>query len=117
MTNHASSPFIPFYGLFLVTLTVFTLLDALLTVVGLRVGLIELNPIVTQWGIQSWVLFRVLFLGCLIALFVSGYYLCREYSPAGLRILGVILFLLNAFIGAVVFSSVFSISTQILAPT
>ncbi|MCW4041014.1 MAG: DUF5658 family protein [Candidatus Bathyarchaeota archaeon] len=110
-----ASLFVPYYGLFLVTLTLFTFLDAFLTVVGLRVGLTELNPIVTQWGIQSWILFRILFVACLIAVFITGYYLCREYSPTGLRFLGVFLFLLNAFIGAVVFSSVISIYLQIHA--
>lgn len=117
MTSRISNLFTPHYGLFLVTLMLFTLLDALLTVVGLRVGLTELNPIVTQWGIHSWILFRILFVACLIAVFVTGYYLCREYSLMGLRILGVILFLLNAFIGAVVFSSIISIYLQMYAYT
>ena len=113
MARHIVSLFVPHYGLFLVTLALFTLLDALLTIVGLRVGLTELNPIVTQWGIRSWILFRILFVACLIAVFITGYYLCRAHSPTGLRILGTILFLLNAFIGAVVFSSVISIYLQL----
>ena len=113
MARRIASLFVPHYSLFLITLALFTLLDALLTIVGLRVGLTELNPIVTQWGLHSWILFRILFVACLIAVFITGYYLCREYSPTGLQILGAILFLLNAFIGAVVFSSVISIYLQL----
>lgn len=113
MVRRIASFFVPYYGVFLVTLAMFTMLDALLTIVGLRVGLTELNPLVTQWGVYSWILFRILFVACLIAVFITGYYLCRAYSLTGLRILGVALFLLNAFIGAVVFSSVISIYLQI----
>ena len=113
MTRQASIPYTHHYGIFLVTLAVFTLLDALLTVVGLSVGARELNSVVTQWGVHSWILFRVLFLGCLIAVFITGFYLCQQYSPIGLRILVTVLFLLNAFIGAVVVSGIFTIYAQI----
>jgi len=90
MSRNTSAIYAPHYEVFLVTLTVFTLLDVLLTVVGLSVGCRELNPVVTQWGLPSWILFRILLLGCLISIFITGYYLCRQYTSKGLQILKII---------------------------
>jgi len=102
------------YLTLLVALAVFTLLDALTTVAGLAVGLVELNPVVTMWGIQFWVMFRILLLGCMVTVFFVGYRFCLKHFPKGLWILGTTLFILNAFIGAVVFSGFLAISLKLL---
>ena len=92
------------YLTLLVALAVFTLLDALITVVGLGVGLVELNPVVAMWGVQFWVIFRVLLLGCMLTVFFAGYRLCLKHFPKGLWMLRTALFMLNFYIGTVVFS-------------
>jgi predicted Co/Zn/Cd cation transporter (cation efflux family) len=103
------------YLTLLVALAVFTLLDALITVVGLGVGLVELNPVVTTWGIQSWVIFRVLLLGCMVSVFFTGYRLCSKRFPKGLLMLETTLFILDSFIGAVVFSGFLAIYLKLLS--
>ena len=61
------------YPVLLAAFAVFTLLDALTTVVGLGVGLIELNPVVWMLGIPFWVLFRTLLLGSMLTVFFFGH--------------------------------------------
>jgi len=102
------------YLTLLVALAVFTLLDALTTVVGLGVGLIELNPVVTMWGVQFWVIFRILLLGCMLSVFFVGYRLCLKHFQKGLWMLGTTLFMLDSYIGAVVFSGFLAIYLKLL---
>ncbi len=102
------------YLTLLVTLTVFTLLDALITVVGIGVGCVELNPVVEMWGIPFWVMFRILLLGGMLTVFFAGYRLCLKHSPRGLWMLRTTLFMINFFIATVVFLGLFAISSKFL---
>jgi len=103
------------YVTLLVVFAVFTLLDALTTAVGLGVGLVELNPVVTMWGVKFWVVFRIMLLGCMLTVFFVGYQLCLKHFPKGLRILKTTLFMLDSFIGAVVLSGFLAIYLKLLS--
>lgn len=81
----------------------FTLLDALITVVGMRIGCVELNPVVTMWGVELWATFRILLLGCMLTAFFVGYRLCLKHFQKGLGMLKGALLALNLYIGTVVF--------------
>lgn len=102
------------YPALLVVLAAFTLLDALITVVGIGVGCVELNPVVTMWGVQFWVMFRILLLGCMLTVFFAGYQLCLKHFPKGLRMLETTLFILDAYICTVVFSGFLAIYFNLL---
>jgi len=102
------------YLTLLVSLAVFTLLDALITVLGIGIGCVELNPVVTLWGVQFWVMFRVVLLGCMLTVFFVGYRFCLKHFPKGLWILGATLFMLDVYIGAVVFSGFLAIYLNLL---
>lgn len=90
-------------------LAVFTLLDVLTTTVGLQVGCVELNPVVTLWGVGFWAIFRILLLGGMLTVFIAIRRLCLKHFQKGLRIFEAVLFMVDAYIGAVVFSSFFAI--------
>jgi len=81
----------------------FTLLDAMVTVVGIRFGCAELNPVVTMWGVEFWVVFRMLLLGCMLTAFFAGYQLCLKHFQKGLGMLKATLLMLDFYIGTVVF--------------
>jgi len=102
------------YAMLLIVLAVFTLLDALTTVVGIRVGCVELNPIVILWGVPFWIVFRMLLLGCMLAVFFAGYRLCKKHLQKGLWIFQTTLFLLDLYIATVVFSGFFAIYSRLL---
>ena len=91
------------YLALLVALAVFTLLDALITAVGIGVGCVELNPVVTMWGVKFWMLFRILLLGCMVTVFYIGRGFCLKHFPKGSEILEKTLIALNFYIAAVVF--------------
>ena len=91
------------YLTLMVILAVLTLLDAFTTVVGLRVGCVELNPLVGLWGVELWVVFRMFLLGCMLTTFLVGYRFCSKFFPKGVWMLGATLFMLNVYIGTVVF--------------
>lgn len=97
------------YLTLLFALAVFTLLDVLATSVGLEVGCVELNPVVMIWGIEFWAMFRVLLLGGMLTVFFAIYRLCLNHFKKGLRILETLLFMLDVYIGAVVFSGFLAI--------
>lgn len=102
------------YLILLVAFAVFTLLDAVITVVGLSVGLVELNPVVAMWGVSSWVVFRILLLGCMLAVFFASHRICLRHFPKGLQMLKATLFILDSFIGAVVFSGSLAIYLRLM---
>ena len=102
------------YLTLLVALAVFTVLDVLTTAVGLKVGCVELNPVVTLWGVEFWALFRVLLLGGMLTVFFAIYRLCLNHFQRGLRILEALLFMLNFYIGAVVFSGFLAIYFKLM---
>jgi len=99
----------------LLALAVFTVLDALVTGVGLRVGCVELNPLVTTWGFEIWTFFRLLLLGGMLATFFLGRRLFLRYSLKASKILEGILLLLDFYIAAVVFFGVLAVCLRLLS--
>jgi hypothetical protein len=95
------------------TFAAFTILDILVTFVGLSVGCVELNPVVRTLGLWPWTLFRVILLGVMTTTFLIGHNLFSQYSKKGLLILRVVLIILDVFIIAVVLSGLFAIFTKI----
>jgi len=78
------------------------LLDALTTVVGLGVGLIELNPVVLMLGIPFWVLFRILLLGSMLIVFFFGHKLLITRFDKGAIVMRITLLFLDVYVGTVV---------------
>ena len=94
----------------LVTFGLFTLLDALITLVGLEVGCVELNPVVAMWGVQFWVIFRIILLGCILTVFFVGHRFCLNHEcTRTLWMLEKSIFILNLYIVIVVLSGVLAI--------
>ena len=102
------------YLTLLTALAAFTLLDALITVVGLGVGCVELNPVVAMLGVQFWVMFRILLLGCMLTVFFVGYRLCSKHFQKGLWMLRTSLLMLDFYIGTVVFSGFLAVCLRLL---
>jgi len=102
------------YPMFLAAFALFTLLDVLITVVGVNVGCVELNPMVTTWGVPHWVIFRVTLLGCMLAVFLLGYHFLMKHFPERTRILETTVLVLDFYIATVVFSGLFAIYLQLL---
>ena len=102
------------YTLLLGALALFTLLDALITVVGTGFGCVELNPVVTMWGVEFWAIFRILLLACMLTTFFAGYRLCFKHFQKGIGMLKATLFVLDFYIGAVVFFGFIAIFTKLL---
>lgn len=101
-----------FYRTLLAYFIVFTLLDVLATAAGLTVGCVELNPFVTGLGVGVWAVFRVVLLAYLLAVFIIGYRFCVSRFSHQIwltRVFEAVLFALDLYIGAVVFSGFFAI--------
>lgn len=90
------------YLVLLAAFAVFTVLDALITVVGLGVGLIELNPVVLMLGIPFWVLFRILLLGSMLIVFFFGHKYLMTRFDKGEIVMRITLMFLDVYIGTVV---------------
>ena len=90
------------YLVLLAAFAVFTLLDALTTVVGLGVGLIELNPVVLMLGTPFWVLFRILLLGSMLIVFFFGHKFLMTRFDKGEIVMRITLMFLDVYIGTVV---------------
>ena len=101
------------YKALMILLAVFTLLDAVVTKVGLGVGCVELNSFVINLGLDLWTVFRLMLLGYLMLVFFLGYRLCIKRFKKGLLMLKTSLFMLNFYIGAIVFSGFFSICSRV----
>jgi len=101
------------YLALLAVFALFTLFDALITVLGLRVGCIELNPVVRAWGVSFWVIFRVILLGSMLMAFIFSHRFLLKHFPAWTRILETTLLVLDFFIAAVVFSGLSVIYLQL----
>lgn len=101
------------YQILIMTFAAFTLLDIIVTFVGLSIGCVELNPVVRTLGLGPWAFFRVLLLGVMTVTFLVGQNLLSQYSEKGLLILRGVLIILDVFIVAVVLSGLFAIFTKI----
>ena len=91
------------YLVLMAALAGFTLLDAVITVLGMRIGCVELNPLVTMWGVEFWTVFRILLLGCMLTAFFVSYRICLKHFQKGLAMLKATLLMLDVYIGIVVF--------------
>lgn len=98
----------------IVLFTIFTLLDTLVTRVGLGIGCIELNPFITTTGLSLWTLFRIGLLAYLLTGFFAGYRFFQNHFSKGLSALNTSLVILNIYIGTIVFSGIFTILSKLL---
>jgi hypothetical protein len=102
------------YQAMLMLLSTFTLLDTLSTPAGLSAGLAELNPLVTALGINIWVIFRLVLLVYLLAVFLVGYrHFQKQQCKTALLMLKASLVLLNIFIGAIVVNNLMLLAKPI----
>jgi hypothetical protein len=95
-------------------LAVFTLLDTLVTRIGLGLGCVELNQFVVTAGLGFWTLFRIGLLVYLLVVFSAGYRFFQNHFSKGLPLLSSGLFVLNLYIGTIVFSGVLTILSKLL---
>ena len=102
------------YSIMLLSYITFTILDALITVIGTSIGCVELNPIGTSWGINFWIIFRILLMISMSAIFFFAHKIFSDYCPKGSIVLEKTLLFLNLYIGAVVFLGLFSISITLV---
>ena len=103
------------YKILIAFLTVFTLLDAAVTKIGLGLGCVELNSFVNNLGVDMWTVFRLILLVYLITVFFVGYQICKYRSSRGLLMLKNSLWAIDIYIGGVVFSGIFHIVTMLFA--
>jgi hypothetical protein len=101
------------YKVLMILLTIFTLADTVVTRIGLSVGCVELNQFVTSVGLVFWFVFRIGLLGYMLATFGVGYRLVQSRFSRGVPILKASLFVLDIYMGAVVFSGIFSILARL----
>ena len=95
------------YKTLMVFLGVFTLLDIVITRLGLSLGFVELNAFVNNLGLDAWSIFRLLLLGYLFIIYYVGYKLFLSRSEKVVWILKNSLYAINIAIGAIVFSGIF----------
>jgi hypothetical protein len=93
---------------------VLSLLDAALTAFGLKVGCVELDRLVLTLGFWPWTLLRVGLIVYLVAVFFLAYQFSKKNpSKRSAGLIKGVLFLLNAYIGAIVFSGILSVFSTI----
>jgi hypothetical protein len=102
------------YKILMALLAVFTILDSVITKIGLSLACVELNPFVNNLGIDMWTTFRLLLLIYLLAVYFAGYRICQIHSSKGLLILKNSLWAIDIYIGAIVFSGIFHILALLL---
>ena len=99
------------YRILIFFLTIFTILDVIITRIGLNLGCIELNVFVNDLGLDFWTIFRLLLLFYLLTVYTIGYHMFQYRSTKGLWMLQNSLYAINIFIGAIVFSGFFHVIT------
>jgi hypothetical protein len=97
------------YKTLMVFLGIFTLLDIVITRLGLSLGYVELNVFVNNLGLDTWSIFRLMFAGYLFLVYSVGYKFFRSNSDKGFWMLKNSLYALDIVIGAIVFSGFFHI--------
>jgi hypothetical protein len=102
------------YKILMALLAVLTILDTVITKIGLSLGCVELNPFVNNLSIDMWTIFRLLLLIYLVAVYFAGYRICQIHSSKCLLILKNSLWLIDIYIGAIVFSGIFHILALVL---
>ena len=101
------------YKILMALLAIFTLLDAIVTKMGLSLGCVELNPFVNNLGLDSWSIFRLLLLFYLLAVYFAGYRIFQHRSVKILSMLKNSLYAINIYIGAIVFSGIFHVLSRL----
>ena len=96
-----------FYKILMGLLAIFTLLDAVVTKIGLSLGCVELNPFVNNLGLGNWSIFRLLLLFYLLGVYFAGYRIFKYRSAKVLSWLKNSLYAIDVYIGAIVFSGIF----------
>ncbi|MFC1488009.1 DUF5658 family protein [Thermoproteota archaeon] len=94
-------------------LAIFTILDAIVTKIGLNLGCVELNPFVNNLGLDSWSIFRLLLLFYLLGVYFAGYRVFKHRSTKILSMLKNSLYAINIYIGAIVFSGIFHVISRL----
>ena len=97
-----------------ILLSIFTLLDLVVTRIGLGVGCVEVNTFVLSVGLGFWTLFRVGLLAYLLIAFSVGYHFFQIHFSRGLPLLRTGLVILNVYMGAIVVSGALSILSNVL---
>ena len=101
------------YKITMALLAIFTLLDSVVTKIGLSLGCIELNSFVNNLGLDSWIIFRMLLLLYLLGVYFAGYRICQYRSSKGLLMLQNSLYAIDIYVGAIVFSGIFHIISRL----
>ena len=103
------------YKVLMALLASFTILDVVITKVGLGFGFVELNVFVTALGVESWVIFRFLLIIYLLVIYFAGYRVLKSSSSISFSLLKNSLYAVNVYIGAIVFSGFFHILSMVVA--
>ena len=103
------------YKVLMALLASFTILDVVITEVGLGFGFVELNAFATALGVERWVIFRFLLLIYLLVIYFIGYRVLKSRSSISFSLLKNSLYAVNVYIGAIVFSGFFHILSMIVA--
>jgi len=101
------------YKITMALLAIFTLLDSVVTKIGLSLGCIKLNSFVNNLGLDSWIIFRMLLLLYVLGVYFTGYRICQYHSSKGLLMLQNSLYAIDIYVGAIVFSGIFHIISRL----
>ena len=102
------------YKTLMVLLGIFTLLDIVITRLGLSLGCAELNAVVNNLGLNIWAILRLFLLAYLFSVYYLGYKIFRSRSVKGFWILKNSLYIMDIFIGAIVFSGIFHVIPKLI---
>ena len=97
----------------MILFAVFTVLDMMVTGIGLGVGCVELNTFVLSFGLGFWTLFRVVLLAYLLVVFFAGYRFFQSHFSRGLPLLRTGVVILDVYMGAIVFSGLLAILSKV----
>ena len=101
------------YKMLMAFLSIFTLLDIIITRIGLNLGCVELNVFVNNLGLDLWSIFRLVVLFYLLTVYSFGYQILQFRSAKGLWMLKNSLYAIDIFIGAIVFSGIFHVIVRL----
>jgi hypothetical protein len=102
------------FKILLIFLVIFTLLDIFITRLGLSLGCLELNAFVNNVGLDLWSVSRLFLLAYLLVIYSVGYKKFRFESIRGLGMLKNSLYVMDIFIGGIVFSGIFHVISKIM---
>ena len=94
-------------------LVLFTALDIIFTRIGTGLGCVELNAFVNNLGLEAWAIFRLGLLIYLLGVYFAGYRVLKTRSIKCLSFLKNSLYALDVYIGAIAFSGLFHVLSNI----